>query len=84
MNMMEYIKNRVENLYRTNPSVHVTVNRTHPKITVESSSAIIVGVYKNIFQLEERNGRKHPIRYTFQYGDLLTGQIVIDELGDTP
>lgn len=79
MDYIEQIKNGIERLYKTHPNIHISVSRTHPKIIVEKSPAKIVGVYKNIFQIEENNSGS-PSRHTFQYGDVLIGQVVIDEL----
>ena len=79
MDYIEQIKNGIERLYKTHPNIHISVSRSHPKIVVEKSPAKIIGVYKNIFQIEENNiGR--PSRHTFQYGDVLIGQVVIEEL----
>ena len=79
MDYIEQIKNGIERLYKTHPNIHISVSRTHPKIIVEKSPAKIVGVYKNIFQIEENNSGR-PSRHTFQYGDVLIGQVVIEEL----
>ena len=79
MDYIEQIKNGIERLYKTHPNIHISVSRSHPKIVVEKSPAKIIGVYKNIFQIEENNiGRSS--RHTFQYGDVLIGQVVIEEL----
>ena len=80
MDYIEQIKNGIERLYKTHPNLHISVSRTHPKIIVEKSPAKIVGVYKNIFQVEECVGGKMPTRHTFQYGDVLIGQVMIEEL----
>ena len=80
MDYIDQIKNGIERLYKTNPSIHISVSRTHPKIIVEKSPAKIVGVYKNIFQVEECEVSKTSTRHTFQYGDVLIGQVVIEEL----
>ena len=77
---MEHIRSAMEKLYRTNPEVHISVNRIQPKLIVESSPARIVGVYRNIFQIEECQSGKKPARHTFQYGDILVGHVVIEEL----
>lgn len=80
MDTVEYIKSEINRLYETNPNIHISVSRTHPKVIVESSPAKIVGVYRNIFQIEECEGGKMPARHTFQYGDVLTGQVKIEEI----
>ena len=80
MDTMDYIKSGIEKLFKTNPNIHISVSRTHPKVIVDASPAKIVGVYKNIFQVEECEGGKMPTRHTFQYGDVLIGQVTIEEL----
>ena len=83
-NNIERIKTGIEMLYKTNPHIHISVNKTHPKIIVESSPAKIVGTYRNIFQVEECANEKIPTRHTFQYGDILIGQVKITELDYVP
>jgi uncharacterized protein Veg len=51
---------------------------------VESSRARIVDVYKNIFQVEECDGGNAAKRHTFQYRDVLIGQVAIEELDFDP
>ena len=80
MDYIEQIKCGIENLYKNNPNIHISVCRMHPKLIVEARPARIVGVYKNIFQVEESVTDKRAARYTFQYGDILIGQVVIEEL----
>ena len=84
MNNIDYIKSEIKRLYETNPNVHISVSRTHPKVIVDASPAKIVGVYKNIFQVEECEGGKMPTRHTFQYGEVLIGQVVIEEFDYVP
>ncbi len=84
MDYMEQIKRGIEKLYKTNPNIHISVNRIHPKIVVDTVPAKIVGVYKNIFQIEECGSCKMLTRHTFQYGDVLIGQVRIDELDYVP
>lgn len=84
MDRMDYIKSGIEKLFKTNPNIHVSVRKTHPKVIIDASPAKIVGVYKNIFQVEECEGGKMPARHTFPYGDVLIGQVVIAELDYVP
>ena len=84
MDYIEQIKSGIEELYRNNPNIHISVSKTHPKIIVGASLAKIVGVYKNIFLVEECEGGKMPTRYTFQYGEVLIGQVKIEELDYVP
>ena len=83
MSTVEHIKSEIKRLYETAPNIHINVKMTHPKVIVEGTLAKIVGVYKNIFQIEE-NDRGRPTRHTFQYGDVLIGQVVIEELDYVP
>ena len=80
MDYIEQIKNEIERLYKTNPNIHISVSRAHPKVIVEKSPAKIIGVYKNIFQVAECEPGKIAARHTIQYGDILIGQVVIEEL----
>jgi uncharacterized protein Veg len=83
MSTVEHIKSEIKRLYETNPNIHISVKMTHPKVIVEGTPAKLVGVYKNIFQIEE-NDNGHTNRHTFQYGDVLIGQVVIEELDYVP
>lgn len=80
MDYIEQIKSGIEKLFKTNPNIHISVSRTHPKVIVDASPAKIVGVYRNIFQVEECESGKIYARHTFQYGDILIGQVMIEEL----
>ena len=83
MNTIEQIKSEIKRLYERNPNIHISFKMTHPKVIVEEKSARITGVYRNIFQIEENDsGRLN--RYSFQYGDVLIGQVIIQELHYTP
>ena len=83
MDQLGYIKNEIEKLYHTNPNIHISVKLTRPKIIVEGTPAVITGVYKNIFQIEECDSGR-PIRHTFQYGDVLIGHVEIREIEYVP
>ena len=83
MDTLDFIKKEIVRLYETKPEVHVSITKTHPKVIVEKSAAVIVGVYKNIFQVEEKGSVFHR-RYTLQYSDVLIGQVVIHELDYDP
>ena len=83
MDKIDYIRDELKKLYASNPNVHVSIKMTNPKANIKSAPAVIQGVYKCIFQMKENHagpGRVH----TFQYGDVLVGQIVIDELNFVP
>ena len=84
MDYIEQIKGGIEKLFKTNPNIHISISRTRPKLIVDASPAKIVGVYKNIFQVEECEGGKMPTRHTFQYGEVLIGQVKIEELDYVP
>lgn len=77
---IDYIKRKIKQLYETNPNVHINVKITHPKLTVNTSPAIIKGVYPNIFRIEESISG-YPRCHTVQYAEVLSGQVNIAELG---
>lgn len=47
-----------------------------------SISVVIKAVYANVFEIEEINSKK-PKTYTFQYADVITKEIDIQELEGT-
>jgi len=83
LDALEFIKKEIARLYETKTDIRISISKTHPKVIVEKSPAVIVGVYKSIFQVEEKDASFHR-RYTFQYGDVLIGQVMIEELGYFP
>ena len=84
MDYIKQIKSGIQKLYKTNLNIHISVSKAHPRVIVDASPAKIVGVYKNIFHIEECEGGKMPTRHTFQYGDVLIGQVKIEELDYVP
>jgi hypothetical protein len=55
------------------------VDIPRPRLIVERTNAVITGVYRNFFQIEEYD-KGRPARHTIQYGDVLIGHVVIEEL----
>ena len=80
MDYIEQIKSGIERLYKNDPIIHISVCKMHPKIIIEAQPAKIVGVYKNTFQVGECATGETSARHTFQYGDILIGQVAIEEL----
>ncbi len=72
---MDALKETIKRIYQTNPHVHVTITISRPKRTIKKQEATITGIYDNIFLIESCGKR-----YTFQYADIVTNTIVIDEL----
>ena len=84
MGTIDYIKEKIKQLYLNNPNIHITTKAMQQKMLVENIPVKIVGIYRNIFQIEENNTTIRPERYSFQYGDILIGHIKIQELDFTP
>ncbi len=79
MTETERIREKIKKLYQMNPEVHLNVNLKSPKLSLENSYAVITGVYKNIFQIEEYTSGQAK-RHILQYADVLIKNIVILEL----
>ena len=79
MYSLEEVKMMIARLYKKNPEIHISVNMSHPRLVIKDSSAVIKGVYSNIFLIEERDSG-YPRSHSLQYSDILTKQIVISEL----
>lgn len=77
---IDRIKNGITELYKKNSIIHISVKLTRPRVLVEDAPVKIIGVYRNIFQVEEIEGDGALSRHTFQYGDVLIGQVMIEEL----
>lgn len=79
MNTLEYIKGRIKELYESGEPVHIELRATHSRLRSYCMPARITGVYKSIFGVEtEENGQTE--KRTYQYSDVLIGQIIIEEL----
>lgn len=72
------IKKRVDELYKTNPNIHMNVDIKSPKVYVVGEPVTITGVYPHIFQIEE-NYSGMPRRHCIQYNELYTKNIEIVE-----
>lgn len=83
MSTVEYIRKEIKRLCEVAPDVHVSVKTAHPRMNVSGMPARLVGAYQNIFQIEESSGGC-PNRHSFQYGDVMIGQVVIEELEFLP
>ena len=80
MTDLDKLKHAINDLYLTDPDIHMNVSITQrPKVQLENQAARIVGVYPNIFIIEA-DGKQ----YTLKYLDLFTGNIRILELGEDP
>lgn len=81
MSTVNVIKEQIKSLFEAAPDIHVSVKMSHPKISVDDTPARIVGVYPNIFRIEEQDDgypRYHSVKYT----EVLTGQVKIREIED--
>lgn len=66
-------------LFLKNPRVHIDVAFSKPKLEVENDCVTIVGVYANLFRIEENiSGR--PQYHSIRYADVIAGHIKIREL----
>lgn len=79
MTSLDIIKDKIRDLYETNPNIHVNVALSNPRINIENDTVVIKGVYPHIFQIEERSTGS-PKRRTLQYTDVLVRHIEILEL----
>lgn len=79
MNVLEEIREKIRGLFETAPQIHMDVSITHPRVELHGAPATIVGVYRNVFRIEECSTgicRNH----TLQYADMVTDRIKILEL----
>ncbi len=79
MTHLDFIREQIKRLYKTNPNIHLNVSLKNPRITLDNTNAKIIGVYPHIFQIEEYTSGK-PKQHTLQYTDVFVRNIVIWEL----
>lgn len=84
MSTLDYIKSEIKKLFATTPNIHISIKSMQTKTLAEKIPVRLVGAYRNIFQVEELGVAVRPERHSFQYGDVLIGRIVIQELDYTP
>lgn len=75
MSTVDIIRNRIQELYRTNPVIHIDVFMNHPKVRATNQEAIIKGVYPHIFRISTQGKL-----YSLQYTDILIKAVRIAEL----
>ena len=79
MDNWEHIKNKIESLQKTAKEIHITVQMQHPKMIIENMTAEILGAYRNIFRVREKDSG-YSRCFTFKYTDIMIGHVVINEL----
>ena len=79
MNEIQQIRQRILELYRHDPKIHINVSIAKPRLRLNDVPVKITGVYTNIFQIEETTDRTAR-RHTLQYTDVLTHNIEILDL----
>lgn len=79
MDSLDSIKRKIAYLYKNHPKIHVNISLSRPKINLQNDPAKIVGIYPNVFIIEESSSGAVK-SHTLQYIDVLTKQIEIVEL----
>ncbi len=79
MSSEENIRNQLKILLDKNPTVHISVSYSKPRIAVENQPVTLLGVYTHMFCVQTCD----PIqtkRYTIRYGEIIAGSVKIQEL----
>lgn len=79
----EYIKKKLTRLLEEAPCIHISVRATHSRVLADNAEARLVGAYSNIFRVEE-DSMGYKRFHAFQYADIITGAVVVSELGLLP
>ena len=79
MNEIQQIRQRILERYRRDPKIRINVSIAKPRLHLNDVPVEIMGVYANIFQIEEVTGGQAR-RHTLQYADVLTHNIEILDL----
>ncbi len=74
-----YIRKKIQRQYETDPNIHLTASLPRFPLKLVDAEARIVGVYAHIFGVEVvHDGMER--RYFFQYGELITNNVIVEEL----
>ncbi len=74
------LKSKMQKLFENAPHVHLTAILPRYPLKLVDVEAEIVGVYAHIFGVEvTQNGSEK--RFFFQYGEIMTHNVIIEELG---
>ena len=76
MTQLDAIKKKIACLYATSPIIRVNVRLYYPRLEITNDIVKIMGVYKNIFCIEEYS-TGFPRTHSLQYVDILTGNFEI-------
>ena len=79
MNTLNAIKTRVQDLYKTNPNIHMNVTIPGGRIHLKKHPVTITSVYPNIFSVEDRT-TDPASTHIVQYVELMMGYVEIMEL----
>ncbi len=79
MASLDTIKKQIEHLFKTNPTIHMDVFLSAPRLTLENAEVTIKGVYPHLFRIEEFSGGRLK-SHTLQYSQIYTRQVIIHEL----
>lgn len=75
MSALDEIRLSIEQQYRVNPDIHISVSVNRPRIKIDKAQAAITAVYPNFFQVEAQGKC-----YTHKYVDILMGNVSISEI----
>ena len=76
---IEEIKNKLEELFKKNKIIHVSIIEGRKK--VKSASTKITGVYPNFICVESKVN-KYMESFTISYRDIMIKKCIIDELNN--
>ena len=54
MSALDEIRRSIEQQYRLDPNIHISVSMTRPRIKIDNQQATITGVYPIFFRLKHK------------------------------
>ena len=79
LNDIEVVRAKIKFLFRKQIDIHISFSATRSKLNTKHYTAIVTGVYPNLFTAQV-HGDDGITTKTFQYIDVLTGWVEIEEL----
>lgn len=76
---LDALRERIQKMQKSKETIHVSLNNSHPKVSLIDVPAVVKYASAQIFWIE-RTDHKQLFCNSFQYADLMTGRIQIREL----
>ena len=80
--MIEFIKTKIKKLYKDNKLLHIKLKENSKSKNYIEMEAKITEIYNSFFTIENQSDKQK--KYSIQYNNVITKEIIIEEMGVLP